>query len=147
MSDKFSPATRSYIMSKIHSSNTKPEILVRSFLHQNGFRFRKNVKSLPGTPDIVISKLRTIIFVNGCFWHGHVNCKEFRPSKTRTNYWEAKISRNIIRDKESIEKLQHMGWNVLVLWECQLTPPKKRKATLNTLLDILYNFFLDSIRK
>lgn len=146
MPDKFSPSIRSKIMSKIRSANTQPEILVRKFLYDNKIRYHLNIRSLPGTPDIVIKKFNTIIFVNGCFWHGHENCKHFKLPKTRTEFWSKKIQHNIARDKNSIEKLQRLGWNIVVLWECQLTP-KKRKETLNALLDIIYGFFLDSVRK
>jgi len=145
MPDKYLPSVRSMIMSKIKSSNTKPEILVRKFLYQNRFRFRRNVKSLPGTPDIVISKISTVIFINGCFWHGHENCKFFKLPQTRTDFWQNKIKRNSERDKESIEKLQKMGWNVIVIWECQLKP-KKQKVSLEKLLDVLYSLFLQSVK-
>jgi len=132
-------------MSKIKGSNTKPEIIVRKFLYSNGFRFRRNVKQLPGTPDIFIPKCNVIIFINGCFWHGHENCKYFKLPKTRTEFWTNKIQRNVTRDKESIEKLQKLGWTVIILWECQLKP-KKQKATWNALLDILYKNLLDKVR-
>lgn len=145
MADIFSIEIRSDIMSKIRSKNTKPENLVRKFLYDNGFRYRKNLKSLPGTPDIVIKKCRTVVLVNGCFWHGHENCKKFKMPKTRVEFWTEKIERNRLRDVESIEKLQRLGWDVVVIWECQLTP-KKRKATLNALLDVLYKNLLEAVR-
>ena len=145
MADIFSIITRSDIMSKIRSKNTKPENLVRKFLYDNGFRYRKNLKSLPSTPDIVIKKCRTVVLVNGCFWHGHENCKNFKMPKTRVEFWTEKIERNRKRDVESIEKLQRLGWDVVVIWECQLTP-KKRKATLNALLDVLYKNLLEAVR-
>lgn len=145
MPDLFSQETRSFIMSKIRSKNTKPENLVRKFLYDNGFRYRKNLKVLPGTPDIVIRKCRTVVLVNGCFWHGHENCKKFKMPKTRVEFWTGKIERNRERDAESIEKLQRLGWDVVVIWECQLTP-KRRRATLNALLDVLYGNLLDSAR-
>jgi len=145
MADIYSIETRSYIMSKIRSKNTKPENLVRKFLYDNGFRYRKNLKALPGTPDIVIKKCRTVVLVNGCFWHGHENCKSFKMPKTRVEFWTEKIERNRKRDVESIEKLQRLGWDVVVIWECQLTP-KKRRATLNALLDVLYRNLLEAVR-
>lgn len=145
MADIFSIQTRSIVMSKIRSNNTKPENLVRKFLYDNGFRYRKNLKTLPGTPDIVIKKCRTVVLVNGCFWHGHEHCKNFKMPKTRVEFWTSKIERNRERDVESIEKLQRLGWDVVVIWECQLTP-KKRKATLNALLDLLYKNLLEAAR-
>lgn len=145
MADIFYLETRSDVMSKIRSTNTKPEILVRKFLCDNGFRYRKNLKALPGTPDIVIRKCRTVVMVNGCFWHGHEGCKKFRMPKTRVEFWTGKIERNRERDAESIEKLQRLGWDVVVIWECQLTP-KRRRATLNALLDVLYGNLLEGVR-
>jgi len=145
MTDLYSKEIRSDIMSKIRSKNTKPENLVRKFLYDNGFRYRKNLKTLPGTPDIVIRKCRTVVLVHGCFWHGHENCKKFKMPKTRVEFWSGKIERNRQRDVESIEKLQRLGWDVVVIWECQLVP-KKRRATLNALLDVLYKNLLDEVR-
>lgn len=145
MSDIFTPTKRHEIMSSIKGSNTKPEILVRKFLYNNGFRFRRNVRTLPGSPDIVIKKIHTVIFINGCFWHGHQNCKAFRIPKTRTEFWIQKIQRNRERDKEAIKKLQTLGWDCIVVWECQLKPGR-RKVTLEKLLDVLYDIYLDSSR-
>lgn len=145
MTDIVSLAMRSDMMSKIRSTNNKPELLVRKFLCENGFRYRKNLKTLPGTPDIVIRKCRTVIMVNGCFWHGHEDCKKFKMPKTRVEFWSGKIERNRERDAEAIGKLQRLGWDVIVIWECQLTP-KKRKATLNALLDVLYKNLLEVVR-
>lgn len=143
--DNVGKYSNSYNMSKIRGTNTKPEILVRRFLYANNIRYRKNLKTLPGSPDIVLRKFCTVIFINGCFWHGHENCKYFSIPKTRIEFWTNKIQRNVERDKESKEKLQRLGWDVVVIWECQLTP-KKRKATLNALLDVLYKNLLDAVR-
>lgn len=124
MADVYSKETRSYVMSKIKGKDTKPEILVRKFLHTQGFRFRLHVKKLPGTPDLFLRKYNTAIFVHGCFWHGHQNCKVAHIPKTRTEYWQTKIQKNIERDSLQVIKLTQLGLNVITIWECQL------KATL-----------------
>jgi len=120
-------------MSRIKNKNTKPEILIRKFLYSKGFRFRINVKTLPGKPDIVLKRFNTIIFVNGCFWHGHSGCKYFVLPKTRTKWWSDKIKYNKSNDKINITKLTLMGWKVINIWECQLKTGKTEK-TLNHLL-------------
>ena len=119
MGDNHTPKVRSYNMSHIRSKDTKPEILVRKFLFANGFRYRKNAKELPGCPDIVLSKYRTVIFVQGCFWHMH-NCGRFHWPTTNQEYWERKIYRTVERDKINKEQLQALGWKVLTVWECEL---------------------------
>lgn len=106
-------------MAQIHSSNTKPETKVRKYLFAHGFRYRKNVKNLPGKPDIVLKKYKTIIFVNGCFWHKH-ECSKMRIPKTNVQYWIAKLNNNKIRDSENISALEKKGWKVIVIWECEL---------------------------
>ena len=120
MMDVHSKETRSYNMSRIKSSNTKPEEIVRKYLFSKGFRYRKNDKRYPGKPDIVLPKYRTIIFVNGCFWHGHKDCKYYVVPKTNTDFWLNKINHNIERDQKQINQLKMEGWNVIVVWECQL---------------------------
>ncbi len=120
-------------MSKIYGKETKPEILVRKYLFAQGFRYRKNVKDLPGKPDIVLPKYKTVIFVNGCFWHGHKNCKRSALPTSNTQFWEEKISKNIIRDSENIQKLLDMGYKVLTIWQCELTS-KTRENSLNKLI-------------
>lgn len=120
-------------MSKISGKDTKPEILVRKYLFSKGFRFRKNVKDLPGKPDILLPKYKTIIFINGCFWHGHENCKKATLPATNNKFWREKISGNIIRDKKNIQKLREMGYKVIIVWQCELTS-NFRKATLSNLL-------------
>lgn len=127
--DKFSQKKRSEIMSKISGKETKPEILVRKYLFSKGFRYRKNVKTLPGKPDIVLPKYKTVIFVNGCFWHGHKNCKKANLPTTNVNFWKEKIDKNIVRDKKNIHDLKKMGYNVIIIWQCSLTV-KKRDKTL-----------------
>jgi DNA mismatch endonuclease, patch repair protein len=128
--DTISPERRSKLMSRIRSSNTKPEIAVRSMLHGLGFRFRVHVKSLPGTPDIVLRKYRSVILVHGCFWHSHRGCKRaFVPSSNR-QFWLKKLSMNRQRDKRVVKALKNAGWNVLLVWECQLRHPERLVSKL-----------------
>ena len=119
MADNHSKEVRSKNMSHIRSKNTKPEEAVRKFLFAQGFRYRKNVKSLPGCPDIVLPKYKTVIFVNGCFWHKH-DCPRFVWPSSNTDYWIPKIKRNVERDAENERTLKDMGWRVLIVWECTL---------------------------
>lgn len=119
MSDVFSRQQRSNIMARIGSRDTAPEKLVRSTLHEMGFRFRLHVKSLPGKPDIVLPRYRKIIFVNGCFWHGHSRCKRSYLPDTNTRFWKNKIQGNILRDHKTIRQLRKLGWDILVVWQCQ----------------------------
>ena len=118
--DVHDKTTRSYNMSKIKGKNTKPEEKVRKYLFSQGFRFKKNDKRLPGTPDIVLPRYRTVIFVNGCFWHGHSGCKYFVWPKSNADFWKSKIEKNIIRDRIKEEELHALGWRVIVVWECEL---------------------------
>ncbi len=127
MSDFLSKEERSAMMSKIRSYNTKPERDLRNYLWKNGFRYRINVRKLPGSPDIVLRKYKTAIFVHGCFWHGH-DCKDFHLPKTNTEFWERKISLNQSRDTEAMLLLENDGWQVIVVWECEL----KKKTFLQT---------------
>lgn len=131
--DVHSKETRSYNMSMIRGKDTKPEILVRKFLFHNGFRYRKNVKDLPGKPDIVLPKYKTVIFVNGCFWHGHNDCKDSHIPKTNSEWWQQKINRTKERDKLHYEALTSSGWNVIILWDCCIKP-KTREETLSNLI-------------
>lgn len=123
-------------MSRISGKDTKPEELVRKYLFSKGFRYRKNVRTLPGSPDVVLPKYHTVIFVNGCFWHGHKNCKYFVWPKSNTEFWRKKIESNIERDKRKKSQLEDMGWTVLTVWECELRPPK-RQTTLENLENTL----------
>ena len=118
--DVHSKEVRSYNMSCIKGKGTKPEEIVRKYLFSQGFRYRKNVKRLPGTPDIVLPKYKTVIFVNGCFWHGHEGCKYFVWPKSNENFWKTKILQNIERDKRDYRCLEKSGWRVIVVWECSL---------------------------
>jgi len=124
-------------MSQIKSKNTKPEMLVRKFLFSKGFRYRLHVKNLPGKPDIVLPKYKTIIFINGCFWHGHDNCKYFVIPKTRTEWWLNKINGNKQKDNENFLILSNSGWKIMIIFECQLKRDKFNN-TLNKLLDELH---------
>ncbi len=123
-------------MSRIKGKDTKPEVMVRKYLFSQGFRYRKNDRRLPGTPDIVLPKYKTCIFVNGCFWHGHENCRYFVVPKTNTDFWMNKINRNIERDKENFDALKQTGWKVIVVWECQLKKDK-RETTLAKLVSVI----------
>lgn len=112
--------TRSYNMSQIKGKNTKPEETVRKYLFAQGFRYRKNDKKLPGTPDIVLPKHKTVIFVNGCFWHGHEGCKYFVWPQNNADFWKKKITDNIARDQTKHNLLREQGWHVIIIWECEL---------------------------
>lgn len=122
MADNHSKEVRSINMSHIRSTNSKPEEIVRKYLFAEGFRYRKNVKKLPGCPDIVLPKYKTVIFVNGCFWHKH-DCPRFVWPSSNQDYWRPKILRNIERDNQSRKELETLGWKVITVWECEL---KKR---------------------
>jgi DNA mismatch endonuclease (patch repair protein) len=137
MADVHSKETRSYNMSRIRSKDTKPEMLVRKFLHKNGFRYRLHVKDLPGKPDIVLSKYKTVIFIHGCFWHGHEGCKYYVVPKTRTEWWLNKIGTNIGNDSNAENLLKLAGWKVIKIWECELKKASL-EATLANLVSCLY---------
>ena len=132
MADVHSKETRSYNMSRIRSKDTKPELLVRRFLHKNGFRYRLHVKDLPGKPDIVLPKYKTVIFIHGCFWHGHEGCKYFVVPKTRTEWWLHKIGTNATNDSNAETHLKYAGWKIIKIWECEL-----KKALIETTLAYL----------
>ena len=141
MADVHDKKTRSYNMSQIKVTNTKPEMLVRKFLHAQGFRYTLHglipnpsprsgeggKKRLPGKPDIVLPKYKTVIFVHGCFWHGHTNCKYFVVPKTRTKWWMDKINTNKANDEKAVKALRKDGWKVIIIWECKLKPSKAEK--------------------
>ena len=133
MADVHDTKTRSYNMSRIKGKDTKPEMLVRKFLHAHGYRYRLNVKTLPGKPDIVLPKYHTIIFVHGCFWHGHENCKYFKIPQTRTQWWTDKININKANDAKAVKALKKDEWKVIEVWECNLKHLKVEK-TLQSLL-------------
>ena len=133
MADVHTKEIRSYNMSRIKGKNTKPEMLVRRLLHAHGYRYRLHDKKLPGKPDIVLPKYKTVIFVHGCFWHGHNNCKYFVVPKTRTEWWLNKINGNIANDNKASQALKKEGWKIIAIWECNLKRTKVEK-TLNSLL-------------
>ena len=120
MADNHTPEARSHNMSRIRSKDTRPEEIVRKYLFSQGFRYRKNVRSLPGCPDIVLPKYKTVVFVHGCFWHMH-NCDRFKVPSSNKEYWIPKLEGNVARDRMNIEKLKNAGWKVLIVWECELS--------------------------
>ena len=132
-------------MSAIKGKDTKPELLVRKFLFSRGFRYRLNHPRLPGHPDLVLRKYRTVIFVNGCFWHGHEGCRYYVLPKTNVDFWQSKIERNRSRDIEERRQLTSMGWRCITIWECQLKP-KVRKQTLEALEYTLCHIYLEDRR-
>ena len=127
MVDIFTAGKRSYVMSRVLSKDTKPEKIVRSFLHNHGFRFRLHVKSLPGTPDLVMPRYGVVVFVNGCFWHRHKDCARASHPQTRRKFWEEKFMKTVARDKSNYRQLRKLGWKVFVLWECALKGNEPRK--------------------
>ena len=137
MTDVHDKETRSFNMSRIKGKNTKPEIIVRKFLFSKGFRYRLHAKDLPGKPDIVLPKYKTVIFVNGCFWHGHENCRYFVIPKTRADWWLKKIYGNKQKDSENFLQLTQLGWKIVTIFECELKQDKLN-LTLNMLLDELH---------
>lgn len=137
MADNHSTEVRSYNMSHIRSANTKPEEKVRKYLFSKGYRYRKNDKKLPGKPDVVLPKYRTVIFVHGCFWHMH-DCGRFHWPTSNEDYWRPKILGNVERDRHNIEKLQALGWNVIIIWECEL----KKKVVNETMARVEEQIFL-----
>jgi DNA mismatch endonuclease (patch repair protein) len=140
MADVHSKDTRSFNMSRIKGKNTKPEMLVRRFLHRHGYRYKLHDKSLPGKPDIVLPKYQTVIFVHGCFWHGHQNCKYYVAPKTKTEWWLKKINGNISNDAKAVKSLKKEGWKIIIIWECDLKLTKVGK-TLNKLIHKFHKSF------
>lgn len=132
MADVHSKEVRSFNMSRIRSKHTKPEMLVRKHLFSNGFRYRLHDKKLPGSPDILLPKYKSAIFVQGCFWHGHEGCRYFVIPKTRTDWWINKISSNKTRDEVAVSKLVEQGWRIFIIWECEL-----KKSTIQATFDKL----------
>lgn len=134
MADVVDKATRSRMMSGIQGKNTKPELLVRKYLHGRGLRFRLHAKELPGKPDLVFPKYKAVVFVHGCFWHQHLGCKYATRPQTRTEFWNHKLSENVKRDSYQMAALKGLGWRVFVVWECELQEGSSRLESL--LLDI-----------
>ena len=134
MADHFSKEKRSWIMSRVRSKDTKPEIAVRKMLHGAGFRFRLHVTALAGTPDIVLPKWKTVIFVHGCFWHRHEGCKKNRTPKTRPDWWTLKFNRTVARDLTYHKALEAAGWKVVTVWECEIRDKKKIVNRITSLI-------------
>jgi len=133
--DVFSREKRSRIMSRVSGKNTKPELTVRSLLHNMGYRFRLHRKNLPGKPDIALPKHNKVIFVHGCFWHGHIDCRRSKRPVTNKIFWHEKLDKNIERDKLNIKKLTELGWGVLVVWTCEVNDMYKLKGKLLSFLE------------
>jgi len=127
-------------MSKISGKDTKPEILVRKFLFSKGFRYRINDRRYPGRPDIVLPKSKIVIFIHGCFWHGHLGCKASKLPETRKEFWEKKINDTQLRDKRNIETLKKKGWHVIVVWQCEIKNIEKRQKRLESLVTEILKF-------
>jgi DNA mismatch endonuclease (patch repair protein) len=132
--DKLTPQHRSWNMSRIRSANTKPEMIVRSLLHRMGYRFRLHRKDLPGKPDIVLPKFKAIIFVHGCFWHRHTNCRYAYMPKSKQEFWETKFKSNVERDNKVRKQLEEKGWKNLIIWECELSDIESVKNKLKDYL-------------
>lgn len=137
--DTWNKEKRSEVMSRIRSTNTKPEIKLRKILFSKGYRYRINYKKLPGKPDIVLPKYKTVIFVHGCFWHGHIGCRRSNNPKSNQEYWEKKIQNNIIRNTKQIEELETLGWKVFIAWECEIN----NKQKYDDLITRIESFILD----
>ena len=142
MTDVHSPEVRSYNMSCIKSKNTKPELLVRKYLFSHGFRYRLLSLKLPGKPDITLPRYRTVIFVHGCFWHGHEKCRNFKLPKSNLAYWSLKIEKNKTRDLNNLIELQNAGWCVIIIWECEI-----KKYFDRTLQNIIWTLDKNKFKK
>ena len=134
MTDVFSTSKRSEVMSRIRGKDTTPELQVRSIVHRLGYRFRLHARDLPGSPDLVLPRLATVIFVHGCFWHRHRGCRYATTPKSRRAFWQAKFDANVARDTRVSARLRRLGWSVLTVWECQLRTPNRVSARLERLL-------------
>lgn len=139
MSDKYSPRKRSEIMSHISSKDTVPEGLVRKYLFSEGFRYRTYVGNLPGNPDVVLAKYKTVIFVHGCFWHGHT-CPRGKLPATNTDFWREKITRNKQRDMRNLNELKHAGWHVLVIWQCEISNKQTERWKMNAVCEEIKSY-------
>ncbi len=136
--ERESPKYRSWVMSRVRSKDTSPELRVRSLIHRAGYRYGLHVKTLPGSPDIVMRKYRTVVFVNGCFWHRHPGCKQASTPKTNVDYWQGKFARNVARAKQNYDALQRYGWKVVVIWECQTKDTQELLDLLSRALSLQF---------
>lgn len=134
--DVYSKQTRSWVMRAVKSKDTKPEMIVRRYLHRSGYRYRLHKKELPGTPDIVFPRLKKVIFIHGCFWHQHPGCKHADRPSSNTEYWRAKLDRNVERDAALIRALQQLGWECCIIWECQTRNPELLRQIIQAYLPI-----------
>ena len=134
MADTVTKSVRSRIMTSVGRKDTRPELIVRSLLHEIGFRFRLHRKNLPGTPDIVLPRYKTAIFVHGCFWHQHPGCSKSKRPSSNIKYWENKLDKNVERDKLKLNELKHIGWRVLLVWECETKDLNSLAIKLNRFL-------------
>ena len=139
MADVHSKEIRSFNMRRIKGKDTKPEMLVRKFLFSKGLRYKLHDKELPGKPDLVFPKYKIVLFIHGCFWHGHEGCKYYVVPKTKTEWWLNKINGNAKKDEDSITRLRQLGWEVIVVWECELKPGKVEKLLQNLLKEFKQN--------
>lgn len=136
MADVFTKKKRSWMMSRVHGKDTKPELIVRRILYSLGYRYRLHGKDLPGCPDIILPKHRRVIFVNGCFWHGHVGCDRAKRPSTNKTFWDQKIDRNVTRDQSNITKLRNAGWDILTVWQCETKNTVEVTCLLNSFLTL-----------
>ncbi|MFA5447110.1 MAG: very short patch repair endonuclease [Sphaerochaeta sp.] len=146
MASLVSADLRRRIMASIKAKDTKAELMVRRYLHRQGFRYRTNDRRLPGSPDIVLPKYRCVIFINGCFWHAHQGCSHFSFPKTNQEFWEKKLTRNKERDCRNAAVLLSLGWRVIVVWECELSTKQRREQTLLGLVNEIYEWSAESAR-
>jgi len=140
MVDTINPERRSWLMSRVKGRETNTEKHVRSLLHKRGYRFRKNVSRLPGTPDVVLAKYKVAIFIHGCFWHGHLNCNRSRLPSTRLAYWEMKRKDNLERDERKTKELRKLGWRIAIIWGCAV----KNSETINASVNVLIEWILSN---
>ena len=136
---------RHHCMSRIKGKDTRPEMVVRRYLHARGFRYSLHVRRLPGCPDMVLRKYHTVIFINGCFWHGHPDCDKFRMPRSNVEFWQEKIRRNKERDSRDVSALEALGWNVIVVWECELAKPVMKETLLSLAEAVRRNIEPESI--
>jgi DNA mismatch endonuclease (patch repair protein) len=134
MTDPLSKADRAALMSRIRSKNTGPELIVRSCVHRLGYRFRLHDRTLPGSPDLVFKRLKSVVLVHGCFWHRHPRCRYAYTPKSRQEFWTAKFQANVVRDRRTVKQLRLMGWRVLIVWECQTHDAKRLETRLANFL-------------